>query len=305
MRKTIVSMSVLAALATASFGANAAVTLADLGLPSDPYDFQIKFNNYEVLNPDTAADSGAVNTDGLYLGDSFGIFRVTTILDAPGVNSPANWASGGIVNGVGGGSVQELTGIFWGFDIVAQDGTTAFATGGQIALFANATWDVAIREQGPAGMTTTGTINIGGYDLPTYAGITGGELILLGNYASGCDSANASYTLCSPSFINVGGSYLGSAKGYVDIAADVGLGANFATGALATDTPGVFRDASVQSNFTPAALSGGTGSNWETWSFDPVFGRSQAVPEPSILALLGIGLVGIGAGRLRRGRKAA
>lgn len=301
MRKTIVSMSVLAALATASVGANAAVTLADLGLPGSPYDFQIKFNNYEVLNPDTEIGSGVTNADGLYLGDSFGIFRVTTILDQPGLNAVPNWASGGVT----GSSVMELTGIFWGFDIVAREDETAFATGGQIALFANATWDLAIREQGPAGMVGSGSTMIGAYELPTYAGITGGELILLGNYASGCDSANASYTLCSPAFVDAAGGYIGSAKGYVDILTDVGLGQYFATGSLATDTPGVFRDASVQSNFTPAALSGGAGSNWETWSFDPVFGRSQPVPEPSVLALLGLGLIGLGAGRLRRGQKAA
>lgn len=273
-----------------------AYTTADLGVTG--FDFQIKYNNYEFLNADPTVGSGATNTGGLYLGDNFGIFNVTSIQHSDGT-PPNLWNAG-----APGNTIPILSGVFWGFDVYNSSTTNARASGGHIAIFANSTFTQAIREQGPAAMVGTGTTTIDGVNMPTYAGITTGTLLLVADYQNGCDAGDLNATLCAPVFIPAGGSFIGAAKGYADVNPTAGdLGAAFDTGSLLTDIPGVFRDLSVQSNFSTPALSGlpvGQTTNWPVWSFDPVFGR--AVPEPTTLALLGAGFAAFGLGR--RNKKA-
>lgn len=299
IRKSVTGLAAAGLLGLA--GAANAYTIADLGLTA-PFDFQIKFNNYELLNADTSVNSGFTNTDGLYLGDNFGIFQVTSIQDAQGTTPVWTAAAPG-------NTIPRLTGVFWGFDIynVDPNGSTAKASGGYIALFANPTFDVAIREQGPGAMIGSGSTTIDGFDFPTYTGITDGTLLLAAQYQSGCDALDPNATLCAPTFLNIFGSFLGAAKGYAEVDPTLGeLGAHFDTGSLATDTPGVFRDISLQSNFTPPSLSGCVAptctTNWPVWSFDPVFGRT--VPEPATVGLIGLGLLGVAGVSRRKKAKA-
>lgn len=294
-RKTFTGLAAAALMGLATSAS--AYTLADLGLDNGT-NFAIKFQNYEVLIPDATAGSGLFNTDGLYLGDNFGIFDVSSIRDQD-TNSNV-WSEG-----AGGNTITRLTGIFWGFDVynVTNGGANAVASGGHIALFANASFTNAIREQGPGNMLGQGTSVIDGINMPTYNGITDtGTLLVFANYASGCDPTDAAATLCSPFF---GGGSFGAATGFADVDATVGdLGANFATGSILTPTPGVFRDLKLDVNFAPNFLKGGAGSNWPIWSDDPVRGQSKTVPEPATVGLLGLGLLGA-VGLARRNKKAA
>lgn len=74
-------------------------------------------------------------------------------------------------------------------------------------------------------------------------------------------------------------------------------------GALGPLIAGEFRDISVKFNVRPHPDSGLTDYGWELNNEDPVFGN--AVAEPGMLALMGLGLFGLGASSARRRRSKA
>jgi hypothetical protein len=249
---------------------------------------EIKYSNFEVINPDTDANTGSTNASGLYLGDNFGIAKVATIQDQ---DSNTLW-----FDGKGG---EEVTIVFWGFDVFRFNAVDLDATGGYLAAFVNdaGDWDIS---NGPADMIGSTSVTIDGFNLPQYTGITDGDLMFVGEYDTGIISSDPT-TLAG--IVDSTNPLTGKASGYLNIVENVGdFWENFDTdGFDITDENGNAdtRDLFANSDFDPVD-SGSTAENagWTFESEDPV--EANVVPVPATLALLGLGLVGMGFKSRRR-----
>lgn len=182
---------------------------------------------------------------------------------------------------------QEVTGIFWGIDIVSFDGTTLGATGGHLDLWVNEKGKLAGEP------LATNRIGTGG----EYDGITnvGGTLLLSLDFVPG---VLGSFSIVSTNTQLDDGSGLpyGVARSFLKI-----------TGGAWADLfePDYFQLANgntaafySSNNFSVNTARLGDPTYFQVVSNDPIVGF--ATPEPSTLLLLGAGFLGLAAFSRRR-----
>jgi hypothetical protein len=266
---------ILGAVAAALLSAAPVQAAPSLGL-LDTFNgpVEIKFTNWESF------------TNGLTIGsENYGILSIETINDP--LTNTALWQKG--QGGV------FLTGIFYGITVssVSDDGLSAQATGGTIKIYFNTS--NLTPGLGTAGYTSGACA--GSTDYSCYDGITGGELALELELASGI-VADPDVTLAA-TFTDDEFPPTGKASAYYNVVGGA-LASKFDTDTI--DTPFGTRDLFAQNDFCPNGVPscGVQVGDWQMLSNDPI--RGYVIPEPGTLAVLGIGLLGLGVAVRRRRR---
>lgn len=313
----------IALLLAAGVLAGSAAHAAPLNITGDGPLF-IKFSNREQISP----TGGILSPDGNF-ESSWGILNVDTVREgvvneAPSVSTTGEIGPAATTDPLftaGGFSGGQITGIFYGLEAESFNATTGIlnSTGGFLDLY----WD----ELGFAGGGTAADLNAA---LPSsrtadnqYDDFTDGELLVRLAFDTGIlNNDTTTVTGSNTGTGTIDGT--GVAEGFFSVAdldgdgvidADDGLWAvaldsDFFN--VDTDGDGVFgeegerRDLRFKNSFNNLDDWDGTAADGET----PVIGASSddpvqafAVPEPSSVGLLGLGLLALGlGGSLRRRR---
>lgn len=276
--------------------------------------FEIKFTNYEAFLS-TDATGATVASLGPSVGaENIGILRVTSIERQDG--GGAVWQDGD--NGA------EILGIFNGIDVASITPVTATdfkvaSTGGILNMYIN-----PYTSFGAAGAFGQGLLGYGNASCTIgtlcYNGISnvaGGGLFLTADFVPGVlDAAGDTTTTVNGDFNALTTPASGGAQSYLSVTGG-SHAATFDTNGF-TFTNNAPADLFSQNDFctpgdtgcvTLASGGGAPGSGlisditastdhgWLLKSNDPVRGT---IPEPGTLALLGIGLLGMGFARRRR-----
>lgn len=249
---------------------------------------KIKFSNWENFTPSTGnlpINPGSVN---------YGIVKITSIESDDGNNTPL-WTSGK--------DGAELTGVF--YDILVENVTAipgAFniqSSGGKLDVYLNPNGAFAAAggaNQGTSGYTDAGCA-VSGTCYDGISNVAGGVLFLATEWVSGVDPTDSTITVDG----DLQGSTFpgtGDAAGYQDVVGGK-YKTNFDTNGQATAFGG--RDLFLQNDFCTNGAVGCANpqqGNWQLVSEDPT--RAFFVPEPGTLALLGLGLFGLGFGARRK-----
>ena len=229
---------------------------------------------------------------------------------------------------------ESITGILYGFDASYQTGST-LTTGAQFG-FTGGTLDLYL--DNPANESVAGGPASFGGGSSTYSTISDGTLLLrlaftLGNDTLSLFGPNTGATLYGTDKAiptSVAGTYYiqGSSSGFLNVDTSVGtLAAQFDTNSIPIGptgtTPAGFADFSFSNNFGSECINATTGAHvdgcgnpqfaqvgfdglvpngkglWNTQDQGPAIGAR--IPEPNVLALAGISMLGLGFSR-RKGR---
>lgn len=292
MKRSLLSLAIGLGFSASAMAFTLSAPINPLTGAPIPWDgtFEIKFQNMEAFI-DTD-QSGTISAGDV----NYGILRISSINT---IDGDTLWA-----NGQGG---EELTGVFGGITVKtvtpASGGFTVDSIGGQMNIYLNALGSFTSAggfAQGLGGYGIAGC-SIGSLCYDGISNVGGVNFLTLDWAAVGVSVLDNTITV-SGSFTGLTSPNSGQAAGYLNV-----TGGDYAYN---FDTNGQLggSDLFSQNDFcTPGqtgcvtlASAGGAPEDggWPLRSNDPV--RGSYIPEPGTLALLGIGLLGMGFSARRR-----